>query len=326
MCYFQKSYRLFLILLLVFSSCQLMAQKDNNKKNANKSGAIVGRIDTLCHADSLQRVIDGLQLVINSQQRLSDSLSQVIRGTDEQLQIQKQKEAALLTVNDSLKKVIYDQYAYLLNYSVSLLYKRYNSRVDDIERMLRGVPDSLKRADREQLLADAKAMIDASNAPSQDMRNRVFGLLRTLPPETLDEQTKKDIQTVLSNVGENYPQYNPVQHALAMLEALPKDIAASDNNYDVVRNLLSVYKASNDEIKETLENIQNNGKNIGAFIEDSWPNFVKQLKNTNYYKIYYSKDSHAWTIRYLNDVIDEALQRLQNAKSRVNLEDLIKKL
>ena len=310
-------YPLLLLLLFCLAVCQLMAQSEKKNKKTDKF------TETVEVGTERADLSDSLVSVIGYQQHVIDSLNNMVQVNANMIKLMKEREAALLNENDSLHKVVNDLYIYVLNYGNALLYRRYNARVEDVLGMLLMMPDTLRHADRAQMLAEARAMIAASDVPSQDIRNRVYSLLQSLPPETFDMQTNKDIQDVLSNVKDYPLEYNVVQHAISLIDALPKDITANDTRYDLVRTLLSVYKESNDEIKTTLMSIQNSEKNSGVFIEESWPMFVKQLKNTDYYEKYYNQ---SWTIRYLNDVIDEALQRMQNAKNRVDLEDLIGKL
>ena len=310
-------YSFLLVSLFCFAVCQLAAQSEKKNKKSDKC------TESVAVTSESPALSDSLVSVIQYQQHVIDSLTSLVKENISGLELMKEKESTLLYENDSLHKVINDQYIYVLNYGNALLYRKYNARVEDILGLLMMMPDTLRRVDRAQMLAEARAMIAASDVPSQDIRNRVFALLQSLPPESLDKQTNKDIQDVLSNVRDYPLEYNMVQHALSLIDALPKDITDNDTRYDLVRTLLSVYKESNDEIKTTLMRIQNSEKNSGVFIEESWPSFVKQLKNTDYYKKYYSQP---WTIRYLNNIIDRALQRMQNAKNRVDLDDLINEL
>ena len=255
------------------------------------------------NADSLQFVIDSLQNALREMEARCDK---------------QQRELQRLRAGTDTPEQICDM-SYVMNYGNALLFRRYSARVEDIANLLISVPDSLKQKDRDQMLDQARRMIEASNV-SQDIRMRVKELLEETPRY---EQFSEDIREVLRNVpAEAQYEYNLTQHAIDLIDAMPKTVTDSDDRYSIVRELLVAYKSSNEEIKGVLQSIQNDPDN-SINISDRWPTFVNQIKATQYYKRYYGKP---WTIPYLNSIIDEALARLQNAQKHVDLRDLINNL
>lgn len=261
--------------------------------------------DSHAEADSLQHIIDSLQAKMTSMSLLIGS---------QQLELERLRNEA-----DSLRKYGNCDMSYVLNYGNALLYRKYTARAEDIAILLANAPDSLRQKDWDLMLAQAKKMIQSSNV-SQDMRNRVFHMLESVPQ---DEQSANDIREVLSRVPDDIQaEYSLTHQAISLIDAMPKSITEKDDRYAIVRELLVEYPAANNEVKNTLQAIQEHPDN-SINISDKWPVFVKQIKSMQYYKQYYGS---SWNIPYLNNIIDQALSRLQNATSHVDLDDLVKRL
>ena len=108
------------------------------------------------------------------------------------------------------------------------------------------------------MLAQAKKMIQSSNV-SQDMRNRVFHMLESVPQ---DEQSANDIREVLSRVPDDIQaEYSLTHQAISLIDAMPKSITEKDDRYAIVRELLVAYPAANNEVKNTLQAIQEHPDN-----------------------------------------------------------------
>lgn len=288
-------------LVLCLAVCPLSAQK--NKKSAEKNSAKRNTMTLTSNTDSLQFVIDSLQNALREME---------VRCDQQQQELQRLRAGAGSPEQDC-------DMSYVMNYGNALLFRRYSARVEDIANLLISVPDSLKQKDRDQMLDQARRMIEASNV-SQDIRKRVKELLEETPRY---EQFSEDIREVLRNVpAEAQYEYNLTQHAIDLIDAMPKTVTDSDDRYAIVRELLVAYKSSNEEIKSVLQSIQNDPDN-SINISDRWPAFVNKIKATQYYKRYYGKP---WTIPYLNGIIDQALARLQNAQKHVDLRELINSL
>lgn len=266
------------------------------------SGTVTSRVSSV---DSLQRVIDSLQ--------------NAIVNMEVQNREQRQAFERLRAEADSLRQYCSCDMTYVLNYGNALLYRKCNARVEDIANLLAVAPDSLKQKDWEQTMTLARKMVQASNV-SQDIRNRVFELLESVPQSELFAE---DIREVLRNVPAGMRlEQNLTEQAISLIDAMPRSVTESDNRYAIVRELLEAYPSASEEVKTVLQSVQNHPDN-SINIADSRQTFVNMIKSTQYYKRYYGKP---WTIPYLNTVINEAITRLQNATSRVNLDDLIQQL
>lgn len=297
-----------LMAVLITPISQLSAQ---NKKNKDK---VSDTLHTeLTEASQDISLIDSLQHIIDS---LQNSL--ILAGKDKEhthLLLQQ-----LQAENDSLKSIPACDMSYVLNYGNALLYRKYSARADDIAALLTNIPENLKQKDRDQMLAEAKVMVQSSEVPSQDIRNRVYHLLEMVPH---DQQTNEDIREILSHVPQDkVTEYSLTKHAIELIDQLPREVTAKDDRYTIIRNLLLAYKDATVELKAVLQSIQDHPGN-SIDMPDNKSSFIKQIKTTNYYKQYYNQ---VWTIPYLNSVIDTAIARLQNATSHIDMEDLIKEL
>lgn len=289
-------------IMLIFSVYPLSAQRAKNiqeKKPTSQETVAVQAVN----ADSLQHVIDSLQNALQEMESRYEAQQQALQHLRDEA--------------DSLRNGC--DMSYLLNYGNALLYRKYSARVEDVAILLSAAPDSLKQKDWDQMLDQARRMIQSSKV-TQDMRTRVFHLLESVPQS---EQFAEDIREVLRNVpADAQIEYTLTRHAIDLIDALPKNVTDSNNRYAIVKNLLEEYQTANEEIKNVLLSIQNHPDN-NINISEKWPAFEKQIKNTQYYKHYYDK---SWNIPYLNSIIDQALARLQNATKRVDLKDLIDNL
>ena len=297
-----------LMAVLITPISQISAQ---NKKNKDK---VSDTLHTeLTEASQDISMIDSLQHIIDS---LQNSL--ILAGKDKEhthLLLQQ-----LQAENDSLKSIPACDMSYVLNYGNALLYRKYSARADDIAALLTNIPENLKQKDRDQMLAEAKVMVQSSEVPSQDIRNRVYHLLEMVPH---DQQTNEDIREILSHVPQDkVTEYSLTKHAIELIDQLPREVTAKDDRYTIIRNLLLAYKDATVELKAVLQSIQDHPGN-SIDMPDNKSSFIKQIKTTNYYKQYYNQ---VWTIPYLNSVINTAIARLQNATSHIDMEDLIKEL
>ena len=297
-----------LMAVLITPISQISAQ---NKKNKDK---VSDTLHTeLTEASQDISLIDSLQHIIDS---LQNSL--ILAGKDKEhthLLLQQ-----LQAENDSLKSIPACDMSYVLNYGNALLYRKYSARADDIAALLTNIPENLKQKDRDQMLAEAKVMVQSSEVPSQDIRNRVYHLLEMVPH---DQQTNEDIREILSHVPQDkVTEYSLTKHAIELIDQLPREVTAKDDRYTIIRNLLLAYKDATVELKAVLQSIQDHPGN-SIDMPDNKSSFIKQIKTTNYYKQYYDQ---VWTIPYLNSVINTAIARLQNATSHIDMEDLIKEL
>ena len=297
-----------LMAVLITPISQISAQ---NKKNKDK---VSDTLHTeLTEASQDISLIDSLQHIIDS---LQNSL--ILAGKDKEhthLLLQQ-----LQAENDSLKSIPACDMSYVLNYGNALLYRKYSARADDIAALLTNIPENLKQKDRDQMLAEAKVMVQSSEVPSQDIRNRVYHLLEMVPH---DQQTNEDIREILSHVPQDkVTEYSLTKHAIELIDQLPREVTAKDDRYTIIRNLLLAYKDATVELKAVLQSIQDHPGN-SIDMPDNKSSFIKQIKTTNYYKQYYDQ---VWTIPSLNSVINTAIARLQNATSHIDMEDLIKEL
>lgn len=294
--------------VLITPISQISAQ---NKKNKDK---VSDTLHTeLTEASQDISLIDSLQHIIDS---LQSSLIQAGKDKEHTHLLLQQLQAE----NDSLKSIPACDMSYVLNYGNALLYRKYSARADDIAALLTNIPENLKQKDRDQMLAEAKVMVQSSEVPSQDIRNRVYHLLEMVPH---DQQTNEDIREILSHVPQDkVTEYSLTKHAIELIDQLPREVTAKDDRYTIIRNLLLAYKDATVELKAVLQSIQDHPGN-SIDMPDNKSSFIKQIKTTNYYKQYYNQ---VWTIPYLNSVIDTAIARLQNATSHIDMEDLIKEL
>ena len=293
---------LFCILLLL-SASSLSAQGKKDKKVQVADNSEVSLSDS-CKTvtDSLLRVVDSLRKTLEMREQQNGKLQLALHSSEAKA--------------DSLKNVADSYLTFVLNYGNSLLYRKYSARAEDIATLLAAAPDDLKQKDWESMLALAKTMIQSSDV-TEDMRTHVFHLLESVPR---NEQYANDIREVLQNVPpEVQSRYSLSRQAVSLIDAMPKTVTDSDDRFSIVRGLLLEYKTANEEIKKVLRDIQNHPDN-SINISDAWPGFERQIKNTAYYKRYYGA---AWSIPYLNSIIDQALSRLHGATKRVDFDDLI---
>ena len=297
-----------LMAVLITPISQLSAQ---NKKNKDK---VSDTLHTeLTEASQDISMIDSLQHIIDS---LQSSLIQAGKDKEHTHLLLQQLQAE----NDSLKSIPACDMSYVLNYGNALLYRKYSARADDIAALLTNIPENLKQKDRDQMLAEAKVMVQSSEVSSQDIRNRVYHLLEMVPH---DQQANEDIREILSHVPQDkVTEYSLTKHAIELIDQLPREVTAKDDRYTIIRNLLLAYKDATVELKAVLQSIQDHPGN-SIDMPDNKSSFIKQIKTTNYYKQYYDQ---VWTIPYLNSVINTAIARLQNATSHIDMEDLIKEL
>lgn len=286
-------------ILLCLFVCPLSAQK-NKEKAENKSSK--APMELTVNADSLQQIIDSLQ--------------NTLREMETRYNAQQQELQRLRGKTDGSNKDGNCDMSYLLNYGNALLFRSYTARVEDIANLLASASNRVKQEDWDQMLSQARRMVEASNV-SQELRMRVMRLLEQTPQY---DQYREDIREVLRNVpAEAQLEYNLTQHAIRLIDALPKTVTDSDNRYAIIKELLEAYGPANEEIKGVLQAIQNDPDN-SIRISDKWPAFVNRIKSTQYYKRYYGK---SWSIPYLNRIIDQAIARLNNAQRHVDLQDLI---
>jgi len=286
------------VFTLTFAVATLSAQ--TIKDSATETATVIA---PLTPADSLQKIIDSLNATVAELER---------RMSDQQLALNKAQAEV-----DSLKTSCNCDMTYVLNYGNALLFRKYHSRLEDMVHLLVNAPDSLKEKYWSEMMEQARQMIYASNV-SQDMRDRVFHLLESVP---YNDALSEDIREVLLSVPDSIKvQYSLTQQAIRLIDAMPNSVTENNDSYAHVRELLSVYHSANTEVNKTLKEIQNHrGNNIN--IAESRVELIKKIESMEYYKKYYGQP---WRIPFLNSIIDEALSRLQTAKSHVNLQDLIK--
>lgn len=295
---------LFLLSLPLTAQNNKHQQNKNRQKVAAKSDTAVVEPVTPLASDSLQAIVDSLRGELETVNKRCDSLQQA---------------------NDRAKQEfdsILDPYlTYVLNYSSILLYHRYNSRVETIADLMNTVPDEIKQREWEKMLTKAKALVKASDT-SVDLGRRILTFVESVPR---DETIAQDVRAVLSRVPKDKrQQYSLTDEAIALIDALPISISEGSrkNAYDHVRELLTAYQGANEEIRGTLQRIQEDPNN-NIKISQSWQGYINQIKSTSYYKTYYG---NSWNIPYLDNIIKEAIARLQNASKPVDFQDLIEKL
>ena len=303
-----------LLLLCVMMVGQLPAQNRQKNKAKNESTAEVVA-DTL--TDALQAENVRLMNVNDSLQKVVDSLTLRLQTT--QIQSDKDRQAAsrIQGENDSLKKLVEAQYLFIYRGARALLYRPYHSFYDEYIDFLSMVPDSLIQAHTYGMWAEVKNMIMNSKEDSLVLREEVWGMVKDLPSDVLQNKDKQVMRKVLQKVADN-PQYSMVQHALSILKAIPLNNIGKEQqqNFTALINVLSAYKQYNDEVKKALNDLKE--QSVTTLDYNALENV---LNKTQYYR---QKEVR---IYYLDDVMKEAKRLIRDARlenRRVNQAELQK--
>lgn len=241
--------------------------------------------------------VDSAQVQLMNLQKANDSLQKVV---------------------DSLNSVIYEQYGAILRSATAMLYRPYYPKFESFRDLLMQIPDSLMQNYTYGMWNEINKMIESSQVDSVNLRRKVEQMLLFLPRETFNREDFRIIDLVMEGIDKNYPLYDAKQHAIELLQTVSDSVQnVLHLDFKSVIELLTVYKESSEEIHTVLEDIVKSAKN-----GTDYDVLKKKLTATQYYKKYYNQKK---TIPYLNGVIENALEYLDNGDVR-KLQELLKKV
>lgn len=282
----------------------LLAQQTNEElKKLNKPKLIELINELTGQKDSLQAEVDSLNTII-----ARTGNQPTISGTPSpnKTPIQSSTEALLKKENDSLRKLVEEQYINIYRGGYVLLDGKYYSGYEKYIDMLKGISDSQRQSLSYGMWKELENLIMKSNTAPIEIRQKVLDMVVNLPTGILQKEEFDMIDLVFNGVDKE--MYNPIQHTIALLKSIPDDVKVYR---DELINTLSDYKQSNEEILTALKT------------KGTAQSILNKIKETGYYKNYYTQKNKI-RIYYLDEVIDMAIKRLQNGNT--NLQDLIEKL
>lgn len=306
-----------------------------NQKSYNAQKTIVRNLENQC-AKAKQFLLNALEnkviLVEKESQvdykRQKDSLCSSLSLLNHKLNDLQAQNDSLISILEKQKvenKKLSDEIAnfsethkYILNYGNAMLFRKYNARIDDIIRWLDAIPNEAKQKDIQEMLDEIDVMIKASTVPEQDLRVLVWE--KIAPHLNNDDLLMENFRKVFAGIPDDveWAKYNLVKHAETFIDNVSKEIKASDSRYDIIKDLLANYKGFNDEIYSVLVNINtdpdNNNSRMNPKVKD---NYISKIKNTNYYKNYYTAN---FNIPFLNDIIDEAINLIQKSNGQTKID------
>jgi hypothetical protein len=133
-------------------------------------------------------------------------------------------------------------------------------------------------------------------------------------------EVKAGYERPKSVISKREPKYKPldsdgIQEGIKLSDAAKNLLNELREKYGVILELLNAYEPAYNEFKSLLLEAQNDSERGNVFCRDDYANkYLSRLKAMDYYKKYYKQ---SWSIRYLDDLITSAVEKLNNHRSGV---------